>query len=251
MMNANFINLNNITQPFTLFLQGTTGRMGQCIVKLLNNTRYLKSVTFYEIKKNQPLYHSLNKKEGVIVDFSSPLGTQHLLENLLKGAPQQQMPLLIGTTGLGSKLEKLYHLYSQHAPVLVAPNTSLGIALLNKMCEFMAQFSVYTPQITEIHHTQKKDAPSGTALALKKTLEGKTKKNVLIKSTREGTVIGEHHVAFDNDGESIHLSHYAHSRSLFAEGAVVMAYWLLSQKPGLYTPGDLFNFGSREKQGVY
>ena len=145
---------------------------------------------------------------------------------------------------MGRKQKKEIQKLSQLVPVLLAPNMSIGINVLLDLVQRAAELlpHKFSPHIIEIHHPHKKDAPSGTALELKKKiLRGAQddKKNIPIESLRGGDVVGEHTVLFLGPGERLELKHNATSRSIFARGALQAAQWITHQKPGLYSMKDV------------
>ncbi|MDR1911335.1 MAG: 4-hydroxy-tetrahydrodipicolinate reductase [Helicobacteraceae bacterium] len=199
----------------------------------------------------------LNDAE-VVVDFTSPNGTEALLEAALEG---RFRPLVIGVTGLNSHQQNLMKQVAEKTPVLYATNMSLGIALLNKLVFSAAKaLEDFDVEITELHHKHKKDAPSGTALTLaasvakareieleKAMVSGRngaigerSKGEIGVLSLRGGDIVGEHTVGFYGEGEYIRLSHAATSRATFAAGAIKAGNWLLSQPSGLYSIQDYF-----------
>ena len=142
---------------------------------------------------------------------------------------------------------------------LIAPNFALGAVLL---MQFAAQAAKYFPnvEIIELHHDQKKDAPSGTALALADSMnealgneyeyvydrsqvrKKRDVKEIGISAVRAGTIVGEHEVIFAGTDEVIEFKHTAYSRSVFAKGAVEAAKFLAEQKRGMYDMGDVIRF---------
>lgn len=161
----------------------------------------------------------------VLIDFSSH---QALLENL-----SAKKPIVIGTTGhltLASIEEA-----AKHVPIFYSSNFSLGAAILHEVAKFISKHFPADIDLIETHHATKKDAPSGTALHLAKSL-----KDPKIHSIRSGTVIGEHTLIFNNAQERLTLSHQVHSRDAFARGALAAAYFLMGKPAGLYSMDDLF-----------
>jgi len=172
--------------------------------------------------------------------------------------------VVIGTTGFNKKEEDLIKKFSKNIPILKAGNMSLGINLLMYLTEIASASlgNKYLSKVFEIHHKHKKDYPSGTALMLGKGIAiGKNKdfykligKKFLNKKTfpygnkinfnsiRKGEIIGEHEVKFSSGKETISLNHEAFDRSLYSEGALAAAKWLISKKQGLYSMRDLLNF---------
>lgn len=174
---------------------------------------------------------SLIHTSDLIIDFSSPV----LLPSLLMQCCEFNKPLLIGTTGYDKDMWQEFEKAAQSIPLLVAPNTSIGIAVVKKLASDTAGLlgPDYQIKIKETHHIHKKDAPSGTALSLGKILE--TFSSVEYESYRTGEVIGDHSIIFTSNDDIIEISHKALSRSLFAKGALKAALWLYKQPANLYS----------------
>ncbi len=187
----------------------------------------------------------------VLIDFSLPSAT---VENA-RVAAKHQKPLVIGTTGHPLETQLALESLAKQIPLLFSPNFSLGMALCLEMSGFLGRHlkgSCFV-DIIETHHTQKKDAPSGTALALAKSLDfgricpgtmveqPRSRDTVAIHSIRSGEVTGEHRIIFECRGERIEIKHEALSREAFAEGALRAAKFLAHCAPGLYTMKDLLN----------
>ena len=228
-------------QPLRLSLYAPRGRMGRAIAAAVEPA---DDVT-------------IDPDHGdVLVDFSSPDGLRSSLDQAVSAG----IPILVGTTGL---TEGHYELIAEAAtvvPVLVAPNTSIGVAVLADLVERAAKVlgpDDWDVEIVEIHHNKKKDAPSGTALHLGKAVEegrgfnaeeeigrcgtGPIREAGLIgyAAVRGGTVAGDHDVLFLGRDERIILSHRAENRAIFARGAVTAARFLIGKAPGLYTMRDV------------
>jgi 4-hydroxy-tetrahydrodipicolinate reductase len=183
---------------------------------------------------------------------------------VIKIASKLSKKVVIGTTGFSSKEEKIIKKYSKKIPILKAGNMSLGVNLLMYLTEIASKSlnDKYLSKIFEIHHKHKKDYPSGTALMLGKGIaEGKNKdlysligkkflnkkkfpygKKINFNSIRKGEIIGEHEVKFSSGKEIISLNHEAFDRTLYSDGALTAAMWLMKKKPGLYSMRDLLNF---------
>ncbi|HOX51419.1 MAG TPA: 4-hydroxy-tetrahydrodipicolinate reductase [Fibrobacteria bacterium] len=197
----------------------------------------------------------------VVIDFSSPENTI----SLLQGAREHGMPLVIGTTGMGSAGEDALREASRHVPVVAAANYSVGVNLLLELVQKAASVldaSAYDAEIVEAHHKHKKDAPSGTALMFANALakgrgvdlsqvanhgrEGITGARpageIGIHAVRGGSVVGDHWVNFFGEGERIEIHHHAESRRTFADGAVRAAVWAADKAPGLYTMRHVLGF---------
>lgn len=208
---------------------GANGKMGKKIVLLANQDPFFQT-TLPLITQNES---ENTPKLDVIIDFS----TKEALPYNLKLAQKINCPLVIGTTGLEKNEKELLTQAAKNIPIFWAPNFSLGMAATVYVSKLLSSLlQDFTPLIEEIHHVHKKDTPSGSALALKDTLiKENPSKPPIIKSHREGEVIGKHTVSFSSDKESITISHEAFSRDVFAKGALLAARFLLKQKPGLYT----------------
>jgi 4-hydroxy-tetrahydrodipicolinate reductase len=252
-----------------LGVTGCLGRMGQQIIKSSKNSKYFSLVSITENvavnKKFLGLQPQLNsesafKNTNIIIDFTTPKCTLEVL----KIASKLKKRVVIGTTGFSKKEENLIKKYSKKIPILKAGNMSLGINLLMYITEIASKSlgSNFLSKVFEIHHKYKKDYPSGTALMLgkgiaigrnndffkiigKKYLNKKSfpfSKKINFNSIRKGKIIGEHEVIFSSGKEVITLSHEAFDRSLYSEGALTAAKWLMSKKSGLYSMRNLLNF---------
>lgn len=180
-----------------------------------------------------------------VIDFSSAAG----LHSSIAIARASRSALLVGTTGLPDDARAALKSASRDLAVLLAANTSLGVAALGRLVRDAAAMlgPGYECSIVEAHHNQKKDAPSGTALRLaERAIEGGSPlRPDQVVSVRGGDVIGEHTVRFAGAGEYIELTHRATSRDLFARGALVAAAWLKGRPAGWYTVEDVLGLGSR------
>jgi 4-hydroxy-tetrahydrodipicolinate reductase len=167
---------------------------------------------------------------------------------------------VIGTTGIDAAGEARIARAAERAPIVRGANFSIGAAvLLDLVAEAARRLAGYEIDVLEMHHDQKVDAPSGTALGLAKRaaevrgqqlsnvavfaregLTGKRDPNAIgLQSLRLGDSVGEHTVYFAGPGERIELSHRALSRDNFAAGALAAARWLVGRAPGLYTMADV------------
>jgi 4-hydroxy-tetrahydrodipicolinate reductase len=197
------------------------------------------------------------KSSSVIIDFTNPAASLQFL----RSAAKTRTPIVIATTGFnGNQLAEIKRL-ARRTPTLLSANTSLGVnvlvSLLGKAAKMLGED--YDVEIVEAHHRFKKDAPSGTALALgrsvahalgrdleKVSLNGRKgivgergKKDIALLSVRAGDIVGEHTVIFGGIGERLEFIHRAHSRDTFARGALRVARWLAKRKPGLYGMQDV------------
>ncbi len=256
-------------KKINLAVTGCMGRMGQQIIRSARQDKNFKLVSLTENKKIKKKINnikiSLNTEEAfrdanLIIDFTIPKCTFQVL----KIASKLKKRVVIGTTGFSKKEENLIKRFSKKIPILKAGNMSLGINLLMYLTEIASNSlgNNFLSKIFEVHHKHKKDYPSGTALMLGKGIAvGKNKnfynligkkylnkknfpygKKINFNSLRKGEIIGEHEVKFSSGKEIITLNHEAFDRTLYSEGALTAAKWLINKKPGLYSMRDLMNF---------
>jgi len=256
-------------KKINLAITGCMGRMGQQLIKTSTKNKNFKLVSLTEnriINKNimgiRPNLNTENafKKANIIIDFTVPKCTLEVL----KIASKLKKRVVIGTTGFTKKEENIIKKYSRKIPILKAGNMSLGVNLLMYLTEIASKSlnSNFLSKVFEVHHRNKKDHPSGTALMLGKGIAvGKNKdlyklmgkkylnkksfpysKKINFNSLRKGSVIGKHEVSFSSGKEIVSLNHEAFDRALFAEGALTAARWITGKKPGLYSMRNVLNF---------
>lgn len=218
-------------------LVGASGKMGQELNELISNSSVFTVTALVDIKSKNTTATVIELKEidseqvDVVIDFSSPESTL----SALKWAQKNKIPFLSGTTGLNDSIKKQMQVASESIPVLWSSNMSLGIAVLREAMRTFEKIKDYDFQIEEIHHSRKKDSPSGTALTLQKGLEQVIRKKIpAALSIRGGGVFGTHRVYALGEEEVILFEHQALNRKVFARGALVGAQWLVDQKPGMY-----------------
>jgi 4-hydroxy-tetrahydrodipicolinate reductase len=175
-----------------------------------------------------------------VIDFTGPHCVLANIEGCVKGGKN----MVVGTTGWYNEFDHVRKLVEQHKTgFLYAPNFSMGVNLFLDVARAAAAAlrHDYTGQIFERHHAHKKDAPSGTAIALQHLIReaSGTSEPLEITSLREGEVVGFHEVIFESAADRIYLSHDAKSRRGFAEGAVRAAEWLATKK-GFYDFKDVW-----------
>jgi 4-hydroxy-tetrahydrodipicolinate reductase len=251
-------------QPVCAVLIGASGRMGRAILSVAGEFPQLAFVGAIASKGSAvlgrdsgelaagapngvPVTSDLSqvlKRAHVVLDFSGAAATRANLA-ACRGA---RKPLLLGSTGYAAELEADLAAAALDIPLLIAPNTSLGVTLLLELARTAARaLPASRTSITERHHREKRDAPSGTALALADALRegraaGRTAAaglEIPISSVREGQVVGEHTVQFAGPGEELVLAHRATDRAIFARGALAAALWLAPQPAGRYAMRDL------------
>jgi 4-hydroxy-tetrahydrodipicolinate reductase len=259
-----------------LAVTGACGRMGMRLIALANADKDFGLVAAIdrpdspEISRDAgevagignigvPITFDLRPTPKVLIDFTIPAATRHWL----KTCRDRRIAMVIGTTGLKEKDHAAIDIAATHIPVLQAPNMSIGVNLLLKLAAEAAQKlgEDYDIEILEGHHRFKKDAPSGTALALADAILkslGKTRKaltygrrgddalresgQVGIHSLRMGDEAGKHAVYFAALGERVELGHVATNRDTFVLGALRAAKWIRDQKPGRYSMADVLGF---------
>lgn len=258
-------------------VSGVAGRMGSRIVHLMEADPGIELVAAVERpdhpaveldvgevvglpRKGIPVRGALEEvldQGKVIIEFTHPEPTlAHL-----KLAAEAGKAMVIGTTGLTpEQVQELKWLAGQ-TRVVFAPNMSVGVNLMFKVCEMIAGVlgSDYDVEIVEAHHRLKKDAPSGTALKLaqviakalgrdldkvgvygrKGLLGERPPEEIGIMTVRAGDIVGEHTAIFCGIGERLEVIHRAHSRDNFARGAITAAKWIVHQEPGLYDMQDV------------
>ena len=221
-----------------LALVGAGGRMGTRIDALAATSVGVMVVARFH-RENMDQYALAGNAE-VIIDFSSEHGTRAAIEIARKSGAA----LLVGTTGLSNEVIENLRALSASNAVIVSPNTSLGVAVTRRLARLAAELlgpSDWSVDIVESHHDRKKDAPSGTALAIAQSLGsgGMTVAADRIHAIRAGDTVGEHEIRFAGPSERIHLMHQAVSRDLFAAGAVRAAKWLAGKPAGSYPMEDV------------
>jgi len=256
-------------KKINLAITGCMGRMGQQLIKTSKKNKNFNLVSLTENriinKKIMGIKPNLNtenafKKANVIIDFTVPRCTLEVL----KIAAKLKKKVVIGTTGFTKREENIIKKYSRKIPILKAGNMSLGVNLLMYLTEIASKSldSNFLTKVFEVHHRNKKDHPSGTALMLGKGIAvGKNKdfyrlmgkrylnkksfpygKKINFNSLRKGSVIGKHEVSFSSGKEIVSLNHESFDRALFAEGALTAARWIIGKKPGLYSMRNVLNF---------
>jgi len=231
-----------------LGIAGACGKMGRRIIELAAQDKNFE-VTLALEKKGTPL---IGKELGrikvssnndglflvdVLVDFTIPEATEINLDYVAK----YRKALVLGTTGLNDNQLKKIEEISGVVPVVFSPNMSIGVNVLFAVLPEIAKRlgPDYNIEIVEAHHKAKKDAPSGTAKKIAQVLSEATKKEIPTHAVRLGDIVGDHTVIFCGNSERIEIKHQAHSRDLFALGALKAAKWVFGKPPGLYSMQDV------------
>ena len=232
-----------------IIINGACGRMGREVVRIANENGH-ETVGMVDICEGVPGVVqdiSLCGAADVIIDFSH----HTCIGAVLEAAKARKCAAVICTTGHTPEETEMIAKAAQEIPVFHSGNMSVGVALL---CNLAAQTARMFPEadveIVEIHHKHKKDAPSGTAKMLynsvkavrpgaemvcgRSGMQPRTPGEVGISSLRMGEIVGIHEVHVSTGTQTITLKHEAHSRALFAEGAMCAAEFMISRTPGLY-----------------
>ena len=238
-----------------ILISGVGGRMGREVAKLaLDGVRGAVPVAGFDVIpvdtrefRTYTAWSMVEEEPDCIVDFSHHDGTNALLDY----AEAHGIPTVIATTGHTEEEALRIERAAKTIPVFHSANMSLGIALLVELAKTAAKtFPDADIEIIEKHHNRKLDAPSGTALLLANEIKrvrenaelvcgrsGQAKRRpeeIGIHAVRMGNIIGEHEVIVGTDTQTITLKHEAHSRSLFAEGALAAAAFLIGKSAGMY-----------------
>ncbi len=231
-----------------LGIAGVCGKMGRRIFELACNDKDFE-ITLALEKKGTPLIgKELGKlkisssQDGlflvdVFVDFTTPEATQGNLDYVAR----YKKALVLGTTGLNDTQLKKIEEVSRIVPMVFSPNMSVGVNVLFAILPEIAKRlgSDYSIEIMEAHHKTKKDAPSGTAKKFAQVLADTTGKEIPIHAIRLGDIVGDHTIIFCGNSERIEIKHQAHSRDLFALGALKAAKWVMGKPAGLYSMQDV------------
>lgn len=175
-------------------------------------------------------------KSDVIIEFVNPkISIRHL-----EIAHSFKKPIVIGTTGFDESELKIINDFAKDIPCVLSPNMSIGVNSLFHLVPKLAKIlgGNYNIEIIEAHHNLKKDVPSGTAIKFAELCSCPKDK---IHSLRCGDIVGDHTIVFAGPGERIEVTHRAHSRDVFAFGAVKAARFVVNAKPGLYSMQDVLS----------
>jgi 4-hydroxy-tetrahydrodipicolinate reductase len=236
---------------------GPSGRMGKAVLDAARDRADLRvSSTADQGDDLAPAFAACD----VYIDFTTPDSTRVAAEL----AAARGVPAVIGTTGLGADATRAIATLAERAPVIVSANFSLGVNLLFGLARTAARAlgPEWDAEVVETHHKLKRDAPSGTALALARAIAAgrgvdyesvkrhardgdigpRAVGEIGVSSVRGGDVVGEHVAYFFGGAERIELAHRATSRSIFAVGALRAAAWLVGKPPGSYTMQSVLGF---------
>ena len=245
-----------------IILRGCCGHMGAVVDEIVSADSECEIVAGIDVfdngKMSYPVYKTLGevKEEAdVLIDFSAPAG----IEELLYSAKNRELPLVLCSTGYSPEQLQHINLMKDELAILRSANMSVGVNTVIKLLKLATEVLAndYDIEIVEKHHNRKKDAPSGTALALADAInevldekyeycynrsnrsEARPKKEIGISAVRGGTIVGQHDVIYAGLDEVIEIRHTAYSRAIFAKGAVRAAKFLAGKPHGMYDMSDV------------
>jgi len=246
-----------------MIMNGCNGKMGQTISNLVAADNEIEIVAgidaFNPVTVTYPVFESLEKcniEADVLVDFSSPAAVDSVIDYCVS----TNTPCVLCTTGLNEDQISAVKEASAKVAILRSANMSLGINMLMKLLKEATGILApagFDIEIVEKHHNLKKDAPSGTALALADAIneeldnsyeyafdrsnlsEPRRKQEIGISAVRGGTIPGDHDVIFAGNDEVITFSHRAYSKGVFAKGAIQAAKYLAGKSAGMYDMSDV------------
>ena len=249
-----------------MIMHGCNGKMGQVITKIVKedaNAEIVAGIDKYMgIPNDYPVFESIDKCDvdaDVVIDFSNAAAVDGLLDYCV----EKQVPVVLCTTGLSEEQLVRVQEASKKVAVLKSANMSLGVNMLLKLLQDATKILApagFDIEIVERHHNQKVDAPSGTALAMADSINSvlndeytytydrsqvrqkRDKKEIGISAVRGGTIVGEHEVIYAGEDEVIEFKHTAHSKAVFAKGAVEAGKFLKGKSAGLYDMKDVIQF---------
>ena len=250
-------------QPIRVAVLGAAGRMGRILSSMFARDARFELVARVDRHRREEsmgvcmpsIIEDLNDapKFDVLVDFSTPEATESALDIV----DRRGVAWLVATTGVGDEVREKIESLGAKQPIFIAANTSLGIALMQRLAaQAAAVLAEWDCEIVETHHRNKVDAPSGTAKALAETVNlarasvlrradfvydrtvrrsARPDDEIGISALRGGTVAGQHQILWFGNHEQFEIRHTAEERDIFAHGAVKIASWIALQGPGVYT----------------
>ena len=242
--------------PLKILLNGAKGRMGQTITAAARSEHEVISAA---VDLGDDPAAAMDDCQ-VVIDFSSHDCTVALVELAL----MHGKPVIIGTTGHTEDERANVTALAEKLPIVWAGNFSIGVNLLNSLTAKAASVlsADFDPEVLEMHHRLKVDAPSGTAERLVEIIKQarepapsqvrhgrqgitgeRLDEEIGVHSLRGGDIVGEHTVIFAGDGERLELTHKATDRRIFAQGALRAAHWVVDQPSGLYDMNDVLGLG--------
>ncbi len=237
-----------------IILSGFSGRMGAAVLQVAadgyNDAEVVAGVDLLPRDGDIPCYtdfSDIKENADCIIDFSNHASIKAVADY----AVTTGLPLVVATTGHTEEEKEIIRKAAESVPVFFSANMSMGVALLCRMATLAAKTLPGADiEIVETHHNRKLDAPSGTALMIANAIKtvresakfvfgrhGMAKREteeIAVHAVRRGNIVGIHEVLVSTDYETITIKHEAHSRALFAEGALAAASFIADKAPGLY-----------------
>lgn len=247
-----------------IVMNGCNGKMGQVITRLVAEDDDCEIVAGFDVNdtidNTYPVFTNPDEFTGeadVVIDFSHPSA----LTNVLNYCKKRKFPVILATTGFTNEQKQEFIDASKEIPVFFSANMSLGINLLIALAKKATKLleGNFDIEIVERHHNQKLDAPSGTALAIADAIDEtlsfpaeyvydrhavrkkRKKTEIGLHAVRGGTIVGDHDIIFAGTDEVIELKHSAHSKEVFAVGAVKAAKFITNKPAGLYNMNDIIS----------
>lgn len=247
-----------------IVMNGCNGKMGQVITRLVAEDDDCEIVAGFDVNdtidNTYPVFTNPDEftdEADVVIDFSHPSA----LTNVLNYCKKRKFPVILATTGFTNEQKQEFIDASKEIPVFFSANMSLGINLLIALAKKATKLleGNFDIEIVERHHNQKLDAPSGTALAIADAIDEtlsfpaeyvydrhavrkkRKKTEIGLHAVRGGTIVGEHDIIFAGTDEVIELKHSAHSKEVFAVGAVKAAKFITNKPAGLYNMNDIIS----------
>ena len=247
-----------------IIMNGCNGKMGQVITRLVSEDNECEIVAGFDvndsIENTYPVFTNPDEFTGdadVIIDFSHPSA----LTTVLNYCKKRKLPVILATTGYTDEQKKEFTEASKEIPVFFSANMSLGINLIIALAKKATKLleGNFDIEIVERHHNQKIDAPSGTALAIADAIDEtlsypaeyvydrhavrrkRKPTEIGIHAVSGGTIVGDHEVIFAGTDEVIELKHSAHSKEVFAVGAIKAAKFMSDKPAGMYSMNNLIS----------
>lgn len=238
-----------------VIINGIDGAMGTILAGVIAKTPDMEVIAGVTPTGADGAYLTLDAYQGpadMVIDFSHHSCTA----DLMAYCTSRKLPVVVCTTGQTEEEMECIAGAANTVPVFKSANMSVGVAITAKVVkEIASKFSDYDVEIVEIHHNRKVDAPSGTAIMLADAVRearpdlhynigrsGMAKREpdeIGISAVRMGNIVGTHEVMFGTNSQTITVTHQAHDRALFADGAVAAARFLAGKPAGLYNMDDL------------
>ncbi len=233
----------DMSKNLKIVVCGSEGRMGRAVRAEIDKTQGFEFAGGVESGDSPERFAELLRDASLVIDFSFKDASPVFAESCAAAG----IPFLCGVTGLSEEQMNRLKEAGTRIPVLWSPNMSPAVNIMTAVSGYIARkLPGFDIHIHEIHHTAKKDAPSGTALNIARHIKHETGKEPAMTSARIGGVTGVHSICFGGQYETLEFVHRAGSRPLFAAGALMAAEWLAGCAPGFYNYSDFLNLKELE-----